>query len=179
MHTILTYLLTQRKRNFKAKKKFANKRRSYPEPKPEAFARNGKHFELGFVIVRFLWEVKTFAPLNGGLRGRLRPAGLPHAHPRIFNILGHGSGPKLMAISLRHLGRGPGLWPGPKLIAKAFGFQERERGIWEGMWLKAIRYNRIYLYFRYFDNLVSGSIQIISKFWISRYFDGLMFSLIG
>ena len=42
-----------------------------------------------------------FAVLNPGLQAYLRPTGLPHAHPRISNILGHGS--KLMAISL-----GPG-----------------------------------------------------------------------
>ena len=40
----------------------------------------------------------NFASLNPGLTGRLLPTGLPHAHPRISNILGHGY--KLMAISL-------------------------------------------------------------------------------
>ena len=40
----------------------------------------------------------TFAVLNRGIQAYLLPTGLPHAHPRISNILGHGS--KLMAISL-------------------------------------------------------------------------------
>ena len=40
----------------------------------------------------------TFAVLNRGLQAHLRPAGFPHAHTRISNILGHGY--KLMAISL-------------------------------------------------------------------------------
>ena len=39
-----------------------------------------------------------FAFPKGGLPVYLRPAGFPHAHTRISNILGHGY--KLMAISL-------------------------------------------------------------------------------
>ena len=46
----------------------------------------------------------NFASLNPGLTGRLLPTGLPHAHPRISNILGHGY--KLMAISLLALAFG-------------------------------------------------------------------------
>ncbi len=46
----------------------------------------------------------NFASLNPGLPGRLLPTGLPHAHPRISNILGHGY--KLMAISLLALAFG-------------------------------------------------------------------------
>ena len=46
----------------------------------------------------------NFAVLNPGLTGRLLPTGLPHAHPRISNILGHGY--KLMAISLLALAFG-------------------------------------------------------------------------
>ena len=45
-----------------------------------------------------------FAVLNPGLKGRPRPAGFPHAHTRISNILGHGY--KLMAISLLALAFG-------------------------------------------------------------------------
>ena len=58
IHTIL-YLLTYLHNvtgKHTAKNKFANKRRSYPEPKPKACPRCGKHFELGFVTVRFLCE---------------------------------------------------------------------------------------------------------------------------
>ena len=39
-----------------------------------------------------------------GLRRNSGPAGFPHAHPRISNILGHGY--KLMAISLLALAFG-------------------------------------------------------------------------
>ena len=44
--------------------------------------------------------------MKRGLRGRLLPAGLPHAHPRIFNILAQGS---------KILGPGPG--PRPLVVA--------------------------------------------------------------
>ena len=53
----------------------------------------------------------TFASLNPRLQAHLRPAGFPHAHPRISNILGHGS--KLMAISLLVIWLVP--WPKPRL----------------------------------------------------------------
>ena len=46
----------------------------------------------------------NFASLNPGLQAYLRPAGFPHAHPRISNILGHGY--KLTAISLLALAFG-------------------------------------------------------------------------
>ena len=46
----------------------------------------------------------TFAVLNPALQAHLRPAGFPHAHTRISNILGHGY--KLMAISLLALAFG-------------------------------------------------------------------------
>ena len=49
--------------------------------------------------------------LTPALRGNSRPAGFPHAHPRISNILGHGS--KLMAISLLAIWLVP--WPKPRL----------------------------------------------------------------
>ena len=53
----------------------------------------------------------TFAFLSRGLQAHLRPAGFPHAHPRISNILGHGS--RLMAISLLAIWLVP--WPKPRL----------------------------------------------------------------
>ena len=53
-----------------------------------------------------------FAIPKRGLPGRLLPTGLPHEHPRISNILGHGY--KLMAISL-----GLGLWRFACAVAKA------------------------------------------------------------
>ena len=53
----------------------------------------------------------TFAVLKRGLPGRLLPTGLPHAHPRISNILGHGF--KLIAISLLAIWLVP--WPKPRL----------------------------------------------------------------
>ena len=83
-----------------------------------------------------------FATLNRGLRGNSRPTGFPHAHPRISNILGHGS--KLMAISLLpwpkpRLGPRPRQWPqaqchghgpGPKLVVarKGSGSWHQARG---------------------------------------------------
>ena len=67
-----------------------------------------------------------FASPKRGLRRNSRPTGFPHAHPRISNILGHGS--KLMAINLLpwpkpRLGPRPGQWPQaqghvPKLVAR-------------------------------------------------------------
>ena len=48
------------------------------------------------------------ASLKRGLRSRLLPAGLPHAHPRIFNILAQGS---------KILGPGPGQCPRPLVVA--------------------------------------------------------------
>ena len=45
-----------------------------------------------------------FASLNPGLTGRLLPTCLPHAHPRISTILGHGYKPR--AISLLALAFG-------------------------------------------------------------------------
>ena len=41
---------------FYAKSKVAHKQRSHPKSNPEAFTRCGKHFEFGFVTVRFLCE---------------------------------------------------------------------------------------------------------------------------
>ena len=53
----------------------------------------------------------NFASPNRGLPGRLLPTGFPHAHPRIPNILGHGS--MLMAIGLLAIWLVP--WPKPRL----------------------------------------------------------------
>ena len=73
---------------------------------------------------------KDFASLNPGCWGRPRPAGFPHAHTRISNILGHGY--KLMAISVLlaiwlvpwpkpRLGHGLGNGLKPKAVAMSQG----------------------------------------------------------
>ena len=78
----------------------------WPWPRHNGLIPYGNGNGNGMVMVSI-----TFAFLNRGLQAHLRPAGFPHAHPRISNILGHGS--KLMAINLLAMWLVP--WPKPWL----------------------------------------------------------------
>ena len=120
----------------------------------------------------------NFASLNHPLRGRPRPTGFPHAHPRIPNILGHGS--MLMAIGLLAIWLVP--WPKPRLGPRPRQWPQGQ-GHGHGSGPKQTASKGIGSWSETLGNLpkpLGPRLQPgILIFWIIGYFGILMFSVLG